>query len=286
MPPNEATTRRGPLGIPSNEKAELPMMPRNTVQTAIEVPALQWANGRTEARPLGTGRFIGHVGFHSECGRDDDFDAWCIDSGVTKIEIRHPRDTGAPAIVAHWDFGSAIRFFPITSGPAYASVQALIKARDTAQSGIGAAWPQGERSRLAVRGFLMIGRAYTLVQLGVRSKMTEHLLAALIDHTRACEAADGLVDRAKHPDPVCLHEIALTLGAGDERPVGRKETTMITPFVSGHPAVLALPYLWGAWRPEALHSQAMEAWDSVVAWAQEYAAPANTAERPVYEDAL
>lgn len=261
------------------------MIPRNSVHTALDVPALQYASGKTEARPLASGRFQGHVGFHSECGKDEIFDGWCVAAGITKIEIRHPRDTGAPVIVPHWDFGPSVRFFPITSGPAYNSVAALCRARDTAESGIGAAWPQGERSRLAVRGFLMFGSAYTLVQLGVKSKMTEYLLAALIDHLRACEAADNAIDRAKHPDVVALHELALTLGAGDEVSVGRTATTTITPFFSGHPEAIDLPYLRRAWRPEQMHGDALTLWPRIVEWAQEFARPTEAAQ-PAYEDAL
>lgn len=246
------------------------MMQRNTVHSAADVPALQYASGRTEARAVGQSRFVGHVGFHAEVGRDEALDLVCHDLNVPVMEIRHPRDGGQPVIAKHWDFGEQVMFHPITNGPPYDSIYACLRTRETAEAGLGLVWPQGERSRFAVRGLLRIEKQFVLMQLSTKSTMTAELLAALIDHVRVCVEADALIDRAKHPDVVMLHEIALPLAAGLEKAVGKGETTLITPFNSNHPDVIDAAYLRGVWRSEAMHTEAMNAWESIVAWAQEF----------------
>lgn len=247
------------------------MIPRNTPQAIADVPILQWANAHTVARPLGTGRFSGFVGFHSEIGKDADFDRLCHAAGVARVEIRHQRDSGQPQIVPHWSFGEALTVYPVTAGPPATTISACLQqAEATAAAGIGLAWPSGARSRMAVRVLVVIGEALAQLQLSTRSTMTERLLGALLEHFTACAAADDLVDRSKHPEPIMFHDLGLPLTAGAEVSVGSGETATYTPFVAGHPRRLDRAYIASCWRKNAIHEAAIAAWPGIVAWAAGY----------------
>jgi hypothetical protein len=262
---------------------------RNRVRQQVqEIVTLQWANGKNEARTTpGHGRFVSHVGFYVEAGKDAAFDAAMEAAGITQMEIRHPRQ-GAPAqIVRHWNLGEQITLYPITSGPVTTTVATSLSPRNinaTVEAGIGMRWGrgEGERSRMSIRGFLAIGKdVYPgLVQFSVRSRMTDELLVALIDHVRVCEIADSLVDRSKHPEIVQCHELGMPLGSGKEEQWGKGETTTVTPCMSLHPATVDLPYLRSIWRPDVVAEQAPLHWADIQAWAQEFsfAAPTQTNE--------
>lgn len=247
---------------------------RNTVRTAPEAVTLQYANGKPQARPAGVGRFGPHVGFHIEAGRDEELDRAMHSLGIKRLEIKHQRPGGAE-IVQHWDLGERVRLYVITSGPvAPTAAQSLAgeNARETAAAGIGLRWADGERSKLAVRGYLdLLGPGF-LIQFATRSRMTDELLKALMDHGRVCEAADGLVDRTRHPELVTFHEVALPLGPGEEAEWGKGDTATVVPFVSLHPAEVSAEYLRepGVWRPDVVHAAALKAWEGVQHWAREY----------------
>jgi len=243
---------------------------RNTPQTIQDCPILQYASGHTEALLPGLSRFQGFVGFHTEAGKDAALDAALKAAGVQQITIRHPRAGAAPAIVPHWSFGEAIRFYPITGGPPATTISACLRSGATAEAGIGLSWPAGEKSRLAVRGLIMVGDAPVLVQLSVRSTMTDHLLAALLDHYRVCAAADALIKREQHPEIVAFHELALPLSAGAEIPAGRGETAQIAPLRSDHPADVSKAYISSCWRKNAVQDAALAAWPGIVAWSLGY----------------
>lgn len=243
---------------------------RNTPQSIQDCPILQWANGRTEARAAGQGRFQGEVGFHSEAGKDEAFDRACLAAGVDRIEIRHQRAGGQPVIVAHWSFGESLRLYPITAGPPATTISGCLRTSATAEAGIGLSWAAGERSRMAVRALIVVDDAPMLVQLSVKSTMTDHLLAALLDHYRVCAAADKLIKRDQHPEPVAFHELALPLTAGDERPAGKGETAQIAPLRSDHPAEIGKAYITSCWRRNAIHDAALAAWPGIAAWAAGY----------------
>lgn len=258
---------------------------RNAVRPEEDVPILQWANGKNEARAAGnggtSGRFAPTIGWYTERGRFGEFDEFAERHRVPRIEMRHPRQGGGAQIVPHWFLGETVRFYPVTRGPVAATVAASVSPRflaETIAAGIGVRWGRGagERSRLAVRGFVALADTVgwviypRLVQVSVRSIMTDRLLAALIDHVRVCAIADGLVDRAKHPEPVDLHELALPLGPGAEEEWGRGETAIVTPLTSQHPQDVDLPYLRSLWRPEEVHRHALEAWAGIQAWAAGY----------------
>jgi hypothetical protein len=101
--------------------------------------------------------------------------------------------------------------------------------------------------------------------------MTDVLLGALIDHARVLEAADSLIDRAKHPALVTFHEVALPLGPAEEQEWGKGDTATVVPFKSLHPAEVDAAYLRTVWRPDGVHSAAEQAWGATQAWASEYA---------------
>lgn len=253
------------------------MIGRNRVQAVQEAATLQYANGRSIARAsLGTGRFAPYIGFHVEVGKDSELDEAMRAVNVGQIEIKHQRQGGAE-IVRHWGLGEQIRLFPVTSGPVAPTVAGSLSGRNgrrTAEAGLGLRWGQGERSKLAIRGYLdqLVRVGYVRpIQLSVRSRMSDVLLAALLDHGRVCEAADSLVDRTRHPEVVTYHEIALPLGPGEEQEWGKGDTATVVPFKSLHPATIDAEYLRGVWRPDSVHSAAYRDWESIQLWAQEYA---------------
>jgi hypothetical protein len=249
-------------------------IPRNQVRLTAEAVGLQWANGRTQARAAGVGRFGAFVGFHIEAMRDPELDRLLDSLSLERLEIKHQRQGAQPVIVPHWGLGETVKFYPVTSGPVAPTVAGSLangNARETAAAGIGLRWGQGERSKLAIRGYVDLLGPDTLVQLSVRSRMTDELLKALVDHVRVCEAADGLVDRARHPEPVTLHEIALPLGPGAEAEWGKGDTTTVTPLAGLHPSVIDAAYLRTVWRPDGIHAAALSAWEGIQHWAKEYA---------------
>lgn len=264
------------------------MIGRNKVRTAQEAITIQWANGKTSARSIGLGRFLSFVGFHTELGRDDELDAIMRRLKVPDIEIKHQRSGGAE-IVRHWNLGEQISLYVVTSGPVAPTVAASLaerNARATAEAGIGLRWGVGERSRMAVRGYLdLLVRAgeLRLVQLSVRSRMTDVLLAALLDQGRVCEAADQLIDRSKHPEVVTYHEIALPLGPGEEQEWGKGDTATVVPFVSLHPPEIDAEYLGSRWRPGNIHAAAIRDWEGIQYWAADYAAGAGEREQSAVE---
>jgi hypothetical protein len=277
------------------------MIGRNKVRAVQDAVTLQYANGKSVARrTLGTGRFAPYVGFHIEAGRDGELDAVLQQAKVAQCEIKHQRPGGAE-VVRHWDFGETVRLFPVTSGPVAPTVAGSLaggNARETAEAGLGLRWGNGERSKLAVRAYLepLVKVGYLrLVQLSVRSRMTDELLKALLDHGRMCEAADSLIDRTRHPELVTFHELALPLGAGNEQEWGKGDTATVVPFVSRHAQTLNAELLRELWRPDELHAAALREWEGIQQWAREYAAQAEeSAQRPaeepvvgaVYEEAL
>jgi hypothetical protein len=158
----------------------------------------------------------------------------------------------------------------------------------TAEAGIGMRWGASERSKMAVRGYLeVLARAgyLRLVQLSTRSRMTDRLLGALLDHGRVCEAADHLIDRTRHPEVVSFHEIALPLGPAEEQEWGKGDTATVVPFKSVHPDAIDAEYLRAVWRPDNVHAAAQRDWEGIKLWAQEYATQAEEGARtpePVY----
>jgi hypothetical protein len=111
-----------------------------------------------------------------------------------------------------------------------------------------------------------------LVQLGVSSRMTDRLLAALVDHTQVAERADLLVDRTKHPDPVALVELGLPLVAGEQISWGKVEQVDVAPLASDHPSEIGRSYIRTIWRPESVYAAALRDWALMPMWAAEYAA--------------
>lgn len=259
---------------------------RNTPAPAIpEAVTLQWANGKSMARPVendaGVGRFAGFVGFHIEVGKDAELDALLTAAKHAQVEIRHPRQGAAPDIVRHWALGETIFFLPITAGPPAPTIGGCLSngfAKKTADAGVGLRWGANERSKLAVRGFVL--SLWTAgykrpVQLAVRSRMTDRLLAALLDHVRVAIAADNLVDRAKHPAVVSPAELWLPLGAGEEAEFGKGDTATVTPLVSLHEAEITSEYLRSRWRTNEQYDATEAAWRGVQQWAADYAVGAG-----------
>lgn len=262
------------------------MIGRNKIQAVQDAVTLQYANGKSVARQVGgNGRFAPYVGFHIEVGKDTTLDEAMAGAKAAQIEIKHQRQ-GGMEVVRHWGLGEELRLYPVTSGPIAPTVAGSLgrNAAATAAAGLGMRWGANERSKMAIRGYLdvLVRAGYTrLVQLSVRSRMTDVLLGALLDHGRICEAADNLVDRGRHPEVVTYHEIALPLGPGAEEEWGKGDTTTVIPFKSLHPAVIDADYLRTVWRPDAVHSAALRDWANIQLWAEEYASQSEEQRQPV-----
>lgn len=246
------------------------MIPRSTLTHTNDAPLIQYASGHTKCRMrTGTQTWLPLVGFHSECGKDDDFDRAMHTAGLTAIEIRH----GSGDIVQHWSFGEKLDLYVVSGGPIANTVAASLRNGNrarTAQAGIGLRWLEGGKSKLAIRGFLLWDYD-GLVQLTVSSRMTDYLLTALVRHLVVAEIADSLVDRARHPSVVGFHELHLPLGAAaDEVAFGKADTAMVTPLECQHPAEITRDYIKTLWRPTTIHAASIECWESVQAWAAEY----------------
>jgi hypothetical protein len=252
------------------------MIGRNKIQAVHEAATLQWANGKSMARlTVGSGRFAPLVGFHIEVGKDGELDEALRSVGVAQIEIKHQRQGGAE-IVRHWHLGEHVSLYVVTGGPVAPTVATSLQGRNaalTADAGIGLRWGASERSKMAVRGYLdVLARTgyLRLVQFSTRSRMTDRLLEALIDHARVCEAADHLIDRTRHPEVVSFHEIALPLGPDEEQEWGKGDTATVVPFKSLHPDVIDAEYLRHVWRPSSVHTAAQRDWDEIRIWATEF----------------
>jgi hypothetical protein len=263
------------------------MIGRNRIQAVQDAATLQYANGKSMARmSIGNGRFSPLVGFHIEVGRDDELDAAMQRAQIAQIEIKHQRIGGAE-IVRHWHLGEQIQLYVVTGGPVAPTIAGSLQGRNaaqTAEAGIGMRWGSNERSKMAVRGYLapLTRVGYVrLVQLSTRSRMTDRLLSALVDHGRVCEAADSLVDRTRHPEVVNFHEIALPLGPAEEQEWGKGDTATVVPFQSIHPEQIDAEYLRRFWRPDDVHTAAQRDWAAIQAWAHEYALQAEEPQRVV-----
>ena len=244
---------------------------RNIPQApAPDCAVLQYASGLTRARPEGTGAFQSYTGFHAQIGRDAALDVACTTNHMPRGQIRHM----GGSVVDDWLFGELVRIYPLTAGPPATTISACRSPRfrqATADAGIGLAWPDGGKSRMAGRGYLELGHALVMLQLSVTSTMTSYLLAALLDHTRICEAADALVQaNGRRIDRVLPYELALLLRVGDPQVVGSSQTQEICPLVSAHPAHPTTDYLRSLWRPAALAQDALTNWPAVQIWAQGY----------------
>lgn len=254
-------------------------MRRNKVVPVNAVPGIVYDSGRTMARKAGTtARFQPWVGFRTEKGLYETLDkalGGVLGQG-SLIEVKHQRQGGVE-VKQHWFLGETLDFFPLTEGPVAPTITASLHPRSyqaTLEAGLGMRWGDGERSKLAVRGYLaLLGEAGVVapVQLSVKSLMTDRLLLALIDHGRVCEAADAL-----RPDggaeQVGFCDLALPLGAAEaEEDFGRGESTPVLPLRSLHPAAVDAAYVAKRWRPELIAAAVERDWPEVRAWALGFA---------------
>jgi hypothetical protein len=110
-----------------------------------------------------------------------------------------------------------------------------------------------------------------LVQVISSSTMSDRLLAALADHMRACKAAGtALGTRVRAP------EMGLPLGPGTQVTVGKTAQMTLVPLVSQHPKILDRAYVDKMCQNDGVMALVDEVWDSVLSWAEEYGAAAQT----------
>jgi len=249
----------------------------------VDFPAIIWANGLVKARTAGSSeRFGGLVGFFTEVGSDPAMDASMETAQVAPIEVRHARAGEESVVKQHWFLGETIRVFPVTQGPPAETVGGCLNHRTwdtTIASGIGIRWPQGGVSSVGIVGYLeILTRVGYLepVKLTARSRMSDWLIAALDDHLRVAQAADAIVDRDAHPEPVDLVEIAWVLGPGAEVSFGTSQTSMVVPVVSRHPQVVDKDYMREVYlradaHGTAVRQRAAQDWPAILDWAERVA---------------
>ena len=238
---------------------------------AADAPVLLWSSGRVAMRPEGKGRFSNGVGLYSEVGKYSDLDEAGHAAKLPRIEIRH---TGGGTSI-NWSFGEAMRVCPLTTGPKIKSVFELknaAKALANAQAGVGARWTTDfngkPASQVAVRcllpDLLDVGFAGVL-QLQLKSTMSDWLLKALAEHLRVGHAAATELGKA-----VTLAELELPLGTGPDVTVGKgDQQATLTPLVAEHPKALTREYLESIYRPDN-RTLFEDLWPAVLAWAEEY----------------
>lgn len=241
-------------------------MTRNKPQAITTgYPLLQWGNGKDEARERG-GRFSTVVGWHIEQGSSPDLDAAGRELALNVYEFKHRRDGGKTEVKPHWWIGEEVRIFPLTAGPVADTMRGAARVSDrmATEAGIVATWDDG--SYLSLLAIIEINGVMLpdVVRVSARSHMTDHLLAALLDHLRVCEAADAIVRATVAP-----WWLALPLGGGAEFDVGREQTTTIVPVASLHPVEIDRAYLERVKLPTDWRDYAAGQYEAAVAWAQQ-----------------
>lgn len=241
-------------------------MTRNKPQpVAAGYPMLQWANGRDEAREPGK-RFSTVVGWHIEQGVAPEIDTAGHELALPVLEFKHRRPNGQTEVKPHWYLGETTRIFPLTAGPVADTMRGATRISDrmATEAAMVATWE--DTSYLSLLALVEFGGTVypDPMRLSVRSHMTEHLLAALIDHLRVCEVADAIVKTTVAP-----WWLALPLGGGEERDVGRGDTTTITPIASLHPAEIDRAYLDGIKLPGDWRDYAGGQAEQATTWAIE-----------------
>lgn len=237
------------------------------IASAAERPALQWANGRTEARRA-SGRFAPLVGWHVEVGRCAALDAMAAELAFERVTIRHQREGAAPALVEHWYLGERVVVYPLTYGPLATTLSGAVQIADRMadEAGIVATWV--ERSYL---GMLVLVEPVPGVVceeplvLSARSTMTTWLYEAILAHLRICEAADAVAG----VEVPCAW-IGLPLAAGDEYAAGKgAQTTVVSVRAAYEAGDVDAAYLKVISLPKAMRGYARDLTADSLVWARE-----------------
>jgi hypothetical protein len=182
------------------------------------------------------------------------------------MEFKHRREGGKTEIKPHWWIGEEVRIFPLTAGPVADTMRGAARVSDrmAAEAGMVATWEEG--SYLSLLALMEISGVMLpdVVRVSARSHMTDHLLAALLDHLRVCEVADAVVRATVAP-----WWLALPLSGGPEQDVGREQTTTIVPVASLHPAEIDRAYLDRIKLPADWRDYAGGQYEQAVVWAEQ-----------------
>ena len=240
-------------------------MPRIKPQESSKRPGLSWSSGK---EIVGHDRY--HRGLFIDTGLDADLDTAAEAAGWQRGELTHMEGTRE-----HWLLPAPTPLFVLIEGVPYTKMADMVK-NDVAYAGIGARWPQGAKSALAVQVLHpdLLGQGYiTPLTLTVSSTSTTDLLNALLDHDRVLTACEDAAAAKGNPRTFEFWEVAVSLTAGDKVQRGGALTTMISPIVSGHPATPTVPYLRGLLAPKYVADLADTHRDSIKAWAADFARP-------------
>ena len=245
---------------------------RTAPKSAIDI-VIQWSNGKALARTEKNGRFVSFVGWSFEIGKNTDLDSALAEVACPQIEIKHQRPGGSQ-IVRHWSFGEEMFILPITTGPVSFSMRECLTRHNRplmAEAGLGIRWTQGEKSKLALRCIakpLWNAGIRKIVQVSVKSLMTDKLIEALLDHTRIATAADAFAKKGVIVSPA---DLWLPLGAGEEEEFGKGDTAPVIPMISLHPETPDADYFKSIWRANDQAELVLSEWSNTQEWAASFA---------------
>lgn len=243
-------------------------MPRLKPQESPDKrPIASWASGKEIA---GTDRT--HKGWFLDIGVDVALDVAAHDAGWTAGKLEHLDGE----VREHWLLPTPCHLFVLIQGVPYTKMAALVKS-DVSFAGVGARWPQGGRSALAVQclhpDLLAQGYLEPIV-FSVSSTRTEDLLAALLAHNAVLERCEELAAAKGKPRTFEFWEVAVPLTFGPKVARGQGQlTSSVYPIVAAHPdlAQLDAAYLRTLLAPKTVADVVDERWAQLTAWATDFA---------------
>lgn len=239
-------------------------MPRIAPRKYTGGPRCSWSSGK----PIGTSYY---VGLFIDRGLDHDLDIAATDAGWTAADIAH----GDGRIAPHWLPPNPAWAYVLIDGVPWRDMAGMT-VNSVSQHGIGARWPQGQSSALAVqllfRDLLDVGFREP-IPFAVTSRTTESLLAVLVDHNDMLDRYEAAM-RARHtPQAVEYWQVALPIAPGEQERRG-SGNKMSTAYRVGH--AHPSPPTLGYFRANLASAEVSSIWqarrEAICAWAARYAA--------------
>jgi hypothetical protein len=243
-------------------------MPRLKPQESPDKrPIASWASGKEIA---GSDRT--HKGWVIDQALDTALDVAAHDAGWSSGELEHLDGE----VRQHWLLPNPCHLFVLIQGVPYTKMTALVKS-DVSFAGVGARWPQGGRSALAVQclhpDLLAQGYGEPIV-FSVSSTRTDDLLAALLAHNAVLEHCEELAAANGKPRTFEFWEVAVPLTFGQKVVRGQGQlTSSVYPIVAAHPNPdqLDAAYLRTLLAPKSVADVVNDRWAQITAWATDFA---------------
>ena len=219
-------------------------MPRIRPQRLSKRPGLSWSSGK---EIIGQDRI--HKGLFIDTGLDDALDTAAAAAGWQRGELTHMEGTRE-----HWLLPAPFQLFVMIDGVPFTKMAALVR-NDVSYAGIGARWPQGGKSGLAVQVLHpdLLAQGYlNPLAFTVSGTSTDDLLNALLAHDAVLSACEAAAAAKGNPRTFEFWEVALVLKAGEKVARGSTQTSMISPILCGHPSSLPVNYLRALLAPKVV----------------------------------